>query len=951
MKLGLWTTYRFTSIMSSARRDIVRGSLGRLRLIVSEKHHDETGLENDTQFIEHDIEVYQARPSTAMNYIEDYLRREYTESFACQYLMLGLISQGILPPHQDTVGTLLHKLKFNIKTEAILSGLFRLDRLPERHMDWQIKHIEIGPSTSDSLPDDRIYMRRIVVTPTRVILHHPSIETSNRVIRAWPRFQDNFIRVTFTDEGDKLKFGPWSRIDVPYKKNPRVGVLHRIRCALKHGIHVGPRHYVFLAAGESQMKEHSCWMIYEVPEAGFTANAVRAKMGDFSNIPIVAKYASRMGLCFSASRHIRMQIRSVEIDDITHVGPGGKEYTYTDGIGRCSVEIAQRCARALTGVEDFTPSAIQIRMGGYKGVLSVHRDLPANTVEVRRSMSKFPCNENALGVMKISTHSHAHLNRQAISLLSFLGVPDHIFIQRMERQIHDIRNIEASVLRLDNSRHTARRMYRFCELPVLQMLRAGFAKEPMLANVLKCIECQLLQDLKFRARIQIEDGAFLMGIADEFNVLKPGEVYVAIQLPGQGRRVITGPVTIYRSPSLHPGDIQRATAVDVSIWDDKFAHAPTNVVVFSTVPGKRDLPSQMSGGDLDGDCFTVIWDPDFLITPEKPMDYTPVAPVKMGRSIVIDDILRFFVDFMTSDVLGLVSHTHLALSDKYSPSHPHCIRLAQLASNAVDFGKSGAPVNLPEHLMKDRSRPDFMSSPGQVCYRSEKVLGDLFRLIEPPPKFVPSSDAHVMDSRLQLVAMSVPFKYMRQAGKLKHTYDIELEGYMRRYQMCEAELWAGVNVNGDRKKRRERDSAARGPVKEAMEVLRKTWRKQARSFVDAQRDAKGMRYWALAAYRVTHDPDAKASFVDINNESRRGTSVSVGPRDSMGPFNELEEGEIRVTRVDLLSWPWLWAAELCDAANDSLKIIKEEDEDEDEELLRDRAEDEAAHLNRTVEYS
>jgi hypothetical protein len=34
------------------------------------------------------------------------------------------------------------------------------------------------------------------------------------------------------------------------------------------------------------MKEHSCWMISEVPEAGFTANAVRAKMGDFSNIPI-----------------------------------------------------------------------------------------------------------------------------------------------------------------------------------------------------------------------------------------------------------------------------------------------------------------------------------------------------------------------------------------------------------------------------------------------------------------------------------------------------------------------------------------------------------------------------------------------------------------------------------------------------------------------------------------
>lgn len=44
-----------------------------------------------------------------------------------------------------------------------------------------------------------------------------------------------------------------------------------------------------------------------------------------------------------------------------------------------------------------------------------------------------------------------------------------------------------------------------------------------------------------------------MGIADEFNVLKPGEIYIAIQLPGLRRKVITGPCTVYRTPSLHPG--------------------------------------------------------------------------------------------------------------------------------------------------------------------------------------------------------------------------------------------------------------------------------------------------------------------------------------------------------------------------------------------------------------
>ncbi len=42
----------------------------------------------------------------------------------------------------------------------------------------------------------------------------------------------------------------------------------------------------FLAAGESQLKEHSCWMIYEEPDRGFTADMVRENMGDFGHIRV-----------------------------------------------------------------------------------------------------------------------------------------------------------------------------------------------------------------------------------------------------------------------------------------------------------------------------------------------------------------------------------------------------------------------------------------------------------------------------------------------------------------------------------------------------------------------------------------------------------------------------------------------------------------------------------------
>lgn len=148
--------------------------------------------------------------------------------------------------------------------------------------------------------------------------------------------------------------------------------------------------------------------------------------------------------------------------------------------------------------------------------------------------------------------------------------------------------------------------------------------------------------------------------------------------------------------------------------------------------------------------------------------------------------------------------------------------------------------------------------------------------------------------------------------------------------MSEAELWAGVSVSRDQSKKRERDSAIKvhcfvifsvcpladlpypqGPVKEAMMALRKSYRRQAREFIAEQSDINGSKHWALATYRVTRDSRVKELFYDCHNESRRG-SMSRGRSKSTeeDSEDEMEEGEIRVTRVELISWPWLWAQEV-----------------------------------------
>jgi RNA-dependent RNA polymerase len=119
-------------------------------------------------------------------------------------------------------------------------------------------------------------------------------------------------------------------------------------------------------------RECQAWFIAETE--GFTAEGVRQWMGDFTSEKIVAKHASRLGLCFSSSRMVE-EVEIEMIDDIRH----GKQYVYrgslnlsdgilccslyTDGVGMISKELATKCSGIL-GVPEFTPAAVQIRVAG-----------------------------------------------------------------------------------------------------------------------------------------------------------------------------------------------------------------------------------------------------------------------------------------------------------------------------------------------------------------------------------------------------------------------------------------------------------------------------------------------------------------------------------------------------------------------------------------------------------
>lgn len=85
--------------------------------------------------------------------------------------------------------------------------------------------------------------------------------------------------------------------------------------------------------------------------------------------------------------------------------------------------------------------------------------------------------------------------------------------------------------------------------------------------------------------------------------------------------------------------------------------------------------------------------------------------------------------------MGAVATSHLLLADKQVKGtfSPDCLRLAELHSDAVDFPKTGTPVDIRQLPRADTFKPDSLCAEhraGRVdedFYPSPKVLGRLFR--------------------------------------------------------------------------------------------------------------------------------------------------------------------------------------------------------------------------------
>ncbi|TRM61197.1 RNA dependent RNA polymerase-domain-containing protein, partial [Schizophyllum amplum] len=107
----------------------------------------------------------------------------------------------------------------------------------------------------------------------------------------------------------------------------------------------------------------------------------------------------------------------------------------------------------------------------------------------------------------------------------------------------------------------------------------------------------------------------------------------------------------------------------------------------------------------------------------------------------MNDVADFVVDFMNFDVLGIIAINWLIIADQSSDLSifdKDCLTLSQLHSDAVDFPKSGQPVEIDKiPRLKFKAKPDW-NAPETVklesakYYESQRAIGRLFRAIDLP---------------------------------------------------------------------------------------------------------------------------------------------------------------------------------------------------------------------------
>lgn len=141
----------------------------------------------------------------------------------------------------------------------------------------------------------------------------------------------------------------------------------------------------------------------------------------------------------------------------------------------------------------------------------------------------------------------------------------------------------------------------------------------------------------------------------------------------------------------------------------------------------------------------------------------------------------------------MICNAHVVHADRSEDGalNENCLLLAELAATAVDFPKTGKLVTMPPRL-RPKLYPDFMGKEKCQTYRSEKILGKLYRQIKDV-----YDDGAVMSNESSSAPEEIPYDpdlevpgsehFIPEAWDKKCSYDGQLGGLLGQYKVTREE--------------------------------------------------------------------------------------------------------------------------------------------------------------------
>ena len=130
-------------------------------------------------------------------------------------------------------------------------------------------NFKAGGIPKQLLPTQCAMIKRMVITPTRLLFYTPEVMSKNRVLRQYNT--DQFLCVNVRDEDFSKISAAGGSID---------HVLERVKRTLNSEVIAGGDVFLYLGSSNSQLRNHGCWFVRPSPYP----DEIREWMGDFSKI-------------------------------------------------------------------------------------------------------------------------------------------------------------------------------------------------------------------------------------------------------------------------------------------------------------------------------------------------------------------------------------------------------------------------------------------------------------------------------------------------------------------------------------------------------------------------------------------------------------------------------------------------------------------------------------------